>query len=41
VRADEAFQKLEDIAPEFGGITYRDLGTRGTLVNEPATVAGD
>jgi len=40
-RADEAFEKVAEIAPEFGGITYRDLGTRGVLVNEPATVAGD
>jgi NADH-quinone oxidoreductase subunit G len=40
-RADEAFEHLEKIAPEFGGITYRDLGTRGAPVNEPATVAGD
>jgi hypothetical protein len=40
-RADEAFEQLEKIAPEFGGITYRDLGTRGAPVNEPATVAGD
>lgn len=41
VRADQAFSMVADAVPAFAGITYRDMGTRGALVNEPAGVAGD
>ena len=33
--AEEAFAGLGDLADPFSGITYRDLGTRGAIVNEP------
>jgi hypothetical protein len=41
VRADQAFSAVAGELPAFQGITYRDIGTRGALVNEPAGVAGD
>jgi len=40
-RADQAFSLVAEAVSAFAGITYRDMGTRGALVNEPAGVAGD
>ncbi len=40
-RADQAFALVAERTPELGGITYRDIGTRGALANEPARLSGD
>jgi len=40
-RAEEAFQRLAERSPAFAGLSYRDLGTTGALVNEPARLVGD
>lgn len=37
--ADQAFTQVADLAPEFSGITYKDLGTGGAPVNAPAGVS--
>jgi hypothetical protein len=37
---DDAFARIGETAPEFDGLTYLDIGTRGALLNEPATLAG-
>ncbi|MFC1575360.1 molybdopterin-dependent oxidoreductase, partial [Gemmatimonadota bacterium] len=34
--ADQAFAQVAEANPAFGGITYRDMGTRGAPANEPA-----
>jgi NADH-quinone oxidoreductase subunit G len=39
--ADQAFSQVGEGTPAFGGITYRDLGTRGAPVRTSAGVAGD
>jgi NADH-quinone oxidoreductase subunit G len=39
--AEEAFVKVAERVPEFGDLTYRDLGTRGAPVRESAGVSGD
>ncbi len=39
--ADQAFSRIGEGTPAFGGITYRDLGTRGAPVGTSAGVAGD
>jgi NADH-quinone oxidoreductase subunit G len=39
--ADQAFSQVGKGTPAFGGITYRDLGTRGASVRTSAGVAGD
>jgi NADH-quinone oxidoreductase subunit G len=39
--ADRAFALVAESAPEFSGISYRDLGNRGAPVNHPASVSGD
>jgi len=41
VRAHEAFARVAERVSEFSGITYRDMGTRGTPVQEPASLSGD
>jgi NADH-quinone oxidoreductase subunit G len=41
VRADQAFARAAEWVSEFDGITYRDIGTRGVLVKEPASLSGD
>ncbi len=38
--ADEAFVRAGELAPEFQGLTYESIGTRGALVNEPVTLPG-
>jgi len=38
--ADQAFAMVAEGTP-FSGITYRDLGNRGALVNQPTGVSGD
>lgn len=40
-RADQAFSRVAEATPAFQGMSYRAIGTRGALVNEPAGVAGD
>jgi len=39
--ADQAFAQVAEGTPEFGGITYKDMGSRGALVNRPVSVSGD
>ncbi|MCJ7627763.1 MAG: 2Fe-2S iron-sulfur cluster-binding protein [Longimicrobiales bacterium] len=39
--ADQAFARVAEQLPEFGEITYRDMGTRGAPVKKSAGVAGD
>jgi len=39
--ADQAFSRIGEGTPAFGGITYRDLGTRGAPAGTSAGVAGD
>jgi NADH-quinone oxidoreductase subunit G len=39
--ADQAFARVAEGVSEFGGITYRDLGTRGASAKKAAGVAGD
>jgi NADH-quinone oxidoreductase subunit G len=39
--ADQAFARIAEQTPELSGITYRDLGNRGLLVNHPAGISGD
>ncbi len=39
--ADQAFARVAEQVPEFGEITYRDMGTRGAPVKKSAGVAGD
>ncbi len=39
--ADSAFEQVAARTPEFSGITYRDLGPRGAMVNQPASISGD
>ncbi|HSM60955.1 MAG TPA: 2Fe-2S iron-sulfur cluster-binding protein [Longimicrobiales bacterium] len=39
--AAEAFATLGDLAPAFAGLTWDDLGTRGAVVNETVSLAGD
>jgi NADH-quinone oxidoreductase subunit G len=40
-RADQAFALVAKGVQEFGGITYRAMGSRGALVNQPAGIPGD
>ncbi len=40
-RADQAFAQVTETVPEFQGISYRDLGTKGAMVNQPAGLRGD
>ncbi len=37
-RVDEAFLRAGELAPEFRGLAYESIGTRGALVNEPAVL---
>jgi NADH-quinone oxidoreductase subunit G len=39
-RADEAFLRAAELAPELQGLTYASIGTRGALVNEPVSLTG-
>jgi len=39
--AGEAFRALADRVPAYGGLSYAEIGTRGSPVNEPAGLAGD
>ena len=39
-RADQAFLQAGEVAPEFQGLTYEAIGTRGALVNEPVALPG-
>ena len=38
--ADQAFAVVAEGTP-FSGITYRDMGTGGAPVNQPASISGD
>ncbi len=38
--ASEAFVQAAEIAPEFQGLTYSTLGTRGAVINEPVSLPG-
>ena len=38
--ADQAFAQVADGTP-LSGLTYRDMGTHGAPVNQPASVSGD
>jgi NADH-quinone oxidoreductase subunit G len=40
VSADQAFAQVADGTP-FDGLTYRDMGTHGSPVTQPASVSGD
>jgi NADH-quinone oxidoreductase subunit G len=40
-RAEDAFQRLAERQTAFAGLSYRDLGTTGAFVNEPARLAGE
>jgi hypothetical protein len=40
MQADEAFLRAAEVAPEFQGLTYETIGTRGALVNEPVALPG-
>ena len=37
--ADEAFAQVAETVPEFGGLTYRDIGNGGAPVNETASIS--
>jgi len=37
--ADKAFAQIAETVPEFGGLTYRDIGNGGAPVNEPASIS--
>ncbi len=39
-RTGDAFQRLAGLAPEYEGLEYERLGTRGAQVNEPARLPG-
>ena len=39
--AADAFTALADAVPAFSGLTYDDIGTRGAVVNETVSLAGD
>jgi NADH-quinone oxidoreductase subunit G len=39
-RADEAFLRAGQLAPEFQGLTFEAIGTRGALVNERVALPG-
>jgi NADH-quinone oxidoreductase subunit G len=39
--ADQAFSRVAEDVPEFGGITYREMGTRGAEAKKPTGVPGD
>jgi NADH-quinone oxidoreductase subunit G len=39
--AADAFARMAQQVPAFAGLTYDDLGTRGTVVNETAPLSGD
>jgi len=39
-RADQAFLSAGEIAPQFQGLTYEAIGTRGAVVNEPVALPG-
>jgi NADH-quinone oxidoreductase subunit G len=41
VSADQAFALVAEGVPEFGDITYRDLGTGGVVVKQATGVSGD
>jgi NADH-quinone oxidoreductase subunit G len=41
IRASEAFSQVSGTVPEFEGLSYADLGTRGALVRQPAALSGD
>ncbi len=38
--AAEAFMQAAEIAPEFQGLAYDSIGTRGALINEPVALPG-
>ncbi|MEZ4414726.1 MAG: 2Fe-2S iron-sulfur cluster-binding protein [Gemmatimonadota bacterium] len=38
-RVDLAFQRAGEVAPEFRGLTYLEIGERGALLNEPTLLA--
>lgn len=40
LRADQAFGLLAERIPAFQGLTYRNIGTRGALVNDTPRLAG-
>jgi NADH-quinone oxidoreductase subunit G len=40
MQADEAFLRAGEVAPEFQGLTFEAIGTRGALVNEPVALPG-
>ncbi len=37
---DEAFERAGAVAPQFAGITYTQIGTRGAPANEPVALPG-
>ena len=39
--AADAFTTLADAVPAFSGLSYDDIGTRGAVVNETVSLAGD
>jgi hypothetical protein len=39
--AADAFAQLAGSVQAFGGMSYDDLGTRGAVVNETVSLAGD
>jgi NADH-quinone oxidoreductase subunit G len=39
-RASQAFALAADVVPEFQGLSYDDIGTRGAMVNEPVSLPG-
>jgi NADH-quinone oxidoreductase subunit G len=40
-KASDAFAALGQAVPAFSGISYDDIGTRGTVVNESVSLTGD
>ena len=37
--ADEAFVRIAEVEPAFGGLTYKDMGNQGAPLKETASIS--